>query len=266
MSPRDCPSDESLVDALCDRFEIAWQSGERPDLSTWLPAESRLRQTALVELARIDLELRLRKGEPARVEHYLDSFPELRSDSAALLRLVSFEARLRLGREAGLTAEDFRRRFPDLAALPGWESVVSPTDRVGQSANGLTDATTDSRPSEWTAPEPLDSAERLRLVEEIGRGGMGLVIRGRDNSLGRDVAVKVLLEPYANEPQLRRRLLEEARITGQLQHPGIVPVHDVGWFPDGRPYYTMKLIRGRTLIELRRGGAGSGKRHPQGPR
>jgi hypothetical protein len=251
MSPRDGPGDEFLVDRLCDRFESAWQSGARPDLESWLPAEAPLRPAALVELACIDLEWRLRGGEPARVEDYLCSFPELRCDPDGLLRLVAHEARLRCGREGGPAAEDFLRRFPDLAALTAWESVASAACRAEPAADSVAGgATTDDRRGQGTAFEPPNGEERLRLGDEIGRGGMGLVIRGSDDSLGRDVAVKVLLEKYAGEPEMARRLLEEARITGQLQHPAIVPVHDVGRLPDGRPFFTMKLIRGRRLIDL----------------
>src|SRR5262249_40169212 len=157
----------------------------------------------------------------------------------------------RCGREAGPAAEDFLRRFPDLAALPGWESVASAARRGEPAADSVADgATTDDRRGQGTAFELPNGDERLRLGDEIGRGGMGAVLRGSDDGLGRDVAVKVLLEKYAGEPEMARRLLEEARITGQLQHPAIVPVHDIGRLPDGRPFFTMKLIRGRTLIEL----------------
>ncbi len=79
---------------------------------------------------------------------------------------------------------------------------------------------------------------------------MGAIFRGRDPDLGRDLAVKVLLEQHRNDPQLGRRFIEEARIGGQLQHPGIVPVHELGTFAGQRPYFTMKLVMGRTLAEL----------------
>jgi serine/threonine protein kinase len=91
---------------------------------------------------------------------------------------------------------------------------------------------------------------RLELLEEIARGGMGAILRGRDVDFGRDVAVKVLLEDHRGRPELAQRFLEEARIAGRLQHPGVVPVYALGRMPDGRPYFTMKLIKGRTLTAL----------------
>jgi tRNA A-37 threonylcarbamoyl transferase component Bud32/tetratricopeptide (TPR) repeat protein len=90
------------------------------------------------------------------------------------------------------------------------------------------------------------------LLGEVGRGGMGVVYRARDASLDRDVAVKVLQYRAAPNSSAARRFLDEARITAQLQHPGIPAVHQVGALPDGRPFLAMKLIKGRTLDELSR--------------
>jgi hypothetical protein len=87
---------------------------------------------------------------------------------------------------------------------------------------------------------------------EIGRGGMGAVFKGRDTELGRELAVKVLLDEHRGRPDLVHRFLEEAQIAGQLQHPGVAPVYELGRFDDHRPFFTMKLIQGHTLAELRR--------------
>src|SRR5262249_21782612 len=73
---------------------------------------------------------------------------------------------------------------------------------------------------------------RYQVRGEVGRGGMGLVLRGRDTEMDREVAVKVLLEAHHDRADLRQRFLEEARISGQLQHPGVVPVYDVGHYAD----------------------------------
>src|SRR5262249_21174810 len=93
-------------------------------------------------------------------------------------------------------------------------------------------------------------AARYLLGEEIARGGMGVVHRATDTVLGREVAVKVLQEKYAADFGAARRFADEARITGQLQHPNIPAVHDLGVLPDGRPFLAMKLIKGDTLDEL----------------
>ena len=91
---------------------------------------------------------------------------------------------------------------------------------------------------------------RYHLLGEIARGGMGVVLRARDVDLGRDLALKVLRTRHRDDPEVVSRFVEEARIGGQLQHPGIVPVHELGTLDDRRPYFTMKLVKGRTLAAL----------------
>ena len=82
----------------------------------------------------------------------------------------------------------------------------------------------------------------------LGEGGMGAVVLCRDQSIGRDVAVKVLREDASTEAT--ERFVHEARTQGQLEHPSIVPVHEVGTTADGRPYFTMRRVRGRNLAEI----------------
>jgi tetratricopeptide (TPR) repeat protein len=92
------------------------------------------------------------------------------------------------------------------------------------------------------------------LGELIGRGGMGDVYRARDVELDREVAVKILGEHYSANSPTADRFLEEARITGQLQHPGVPAVYRVAKLTDGRPFLAMKLIKGQTLDELLKAG------------
>jgi WD40 repeat protein/serine/threonine protein kinase len=93
-------------------------------------------------------------------------------------------------------------------------------------------------------------ADRYLLGEEIGRGGMGVVYYAKDVRLNREVAVKLLLDRYPADSVIASRFVEEARITAQLQHPGIAPVHDLGTLANGRPFLAMKLIKGKTLSKL----------------
>ncbi len=95
------------------------------------------------------------------------------------------------------------------------------------------------------ADEPDLEGTRYRLLRPLGRGGMGAVYAAEDTELGREVALKVVLG--AGGAELCERLRREARILGQLEHPGIVPVHDIGVLPDGRAFYVMKLVRGEQL-------------------
>jgi serine/threonine-protein kinase len=95
-----------------------------------------------------------------------------------------------------------------------------------------------------------DPTGRYQVLGEIGRGGVGVVYKGRDQDLGRDVAMKVLRDEYASRPEIVERFVEEAQIGGQLQHPGIVPVYELGLQHGERPYFAMKLVKGETLAAL----------------
>ncbi|MCL4730562.1 MAG: protein kinase, partial [Planctomycetes bacterium] len=110
-----------------------------------------------------------------------------------------------------------------------------------------------------TPPAPLPATEsRYEILREHARGGMGRVLLARDNAVGREVALKELLPGRQGTSGATRktgtlaqaeRFLREARVTGQLEHPGIVPVYEIGQRPDGAPFYTMKFVRGRTLAD-----------------
>lgn len=91
---------------------------------------------------------------------------------------------------------------------------------------------------------------RFRLESEIARGGMGVIFRGRDVELDRDVAVKLLLKAHLDKLHLHQQFTNEARITGRLQHPGVIPIYETGYAADDRPFFAMKLVVGQTLAEL----------------
>jgi eukaryotic-like serine/threonine-protein kinase len=92
---------------------------------------------------------------------------------------------------------------------------------------------------------------RYEIREQIGEGGMGAVYVAHDRELDRDVALKVLRAPVPSAEE-RERIIHEARILASLEHPGIVPVHDVGTLPDGRLFYVMKRVRGERFDDFAR--------------
>ena len=98
--------------------------------------------------------------------------------------------------------------------------------------------------------EPLD---RYLERRKLGRGAMGEVALCKDTRIGRDVARKVILPIYQSDPQVRARFLREARVQGQLEHPSIVPVYDLGVDIEGSIYFTMKCLRGLTLAQIVKG-------------
>src|SRR6266446_8363558 len=90
------------------------------------------------------------------------------------------------------------------------------------------------------------SGTHYRLLDRVARGGMGVVFIAEDERLQRRVALKVLDLP-GTAGDLANRLIREARVLARLEHPGIVPVHDVGTLSDGRVFYTMKFVEGHRL-------------------
>ncbi len=95
--------------------------------------------------------------------------------------------------------------------------------------------------------EGIPTPPGLRVFAELGRGGMGRIHPATDRNLLRHVAMKRLDKELAREPFYTGGFIGEAQITGQLEHPNIVPVHELAISPDGVPYFTMKLIRGTDL-------------------
>ncbi len=89
---------------------------------------------------------------------------------------------------------------------------------------------------------------RYRITRRIGQGGMGTVYLAEDRTLGRMVALKVIRDAVLDKQSIER-MIREARIIARLEHPGIVPVHDIGTLADGRAYYVMKWVQGRRLDE-----------------
>jgi eukaryotic-like serine/threonine-protein kinase len=160
--------------------------------------------------------------------------------------------------------EAFLRQHADLAEELG--AFLADQDRLQElylsSPPGLSTAPDATTPGTSVGPEarpcPPDKeadgrAGRYRLEGEIARGGMGVVFRAHDPDLGRSLAVKVLQDRHKGDPAMARRFLEEAQVCGQLQHPGVPPVHELGTLSDGRPFFAMKLVKGHTLAELLRG-------------
>jgi serine/threonine-protein kinase len=229
---------------LLDAFDAAWQKQPTPPLEPYLPPEGHPeRRAALVGLVHIDLERRIRAGNPTRVEGYLERYPELGANENDLLDLVLQEHRL--CRRHGLPAapDDLPARFPTLA------------DRLRLHL-------LETSPPAPAPPEERAGLDRrgYPLLELLGRGGMGEVYRSRDPGLSRDLALKVI-RPRPGDTALEARFAREARITGSLEHPGIVPVHNLGRLPDGRLCFTMKLVRGRTFAEILAAGPRSPAEH-----
>ena len=133
----------------------------------------------------------------------------------------------------------------DLSLIARWKGAVTTDDGPPTASR--------SDPTVSIAYDPIDrvfsaarssSAMRYQILRPLALGGIGEVYVARDTELNREVALKLIQERYALHAPSRRRFLFEAEITSALEHPGIAPVHGHGLLPDGRPYYTMRLIDG----------------------
>jgi serine/threonine-protein kinase len=159
---------------------------------------------------------------------------------------------------------------PELFGLSAWQSgdddpdsVVTVHD-VGPEGRQLTLDPSDSAPQATfsddatsdvearTSPEEpsVAPADRYETLKVLGEGGMGMVLRVRDTQLNRRVAMKVLKPRLLKSAAALGRFKEEAQIAAQLQHPGIIPVHDIGRRPDGSVYFTMKEVKGATYEDV----------------
>jgi serine/threonine-protein kinase len=163
-----------------------------------------------------------KRGGRPRIEDYLNESP-VPARAALLRELIPLDMEYRKRNGETFSEDDYRARFPSWSSE---ELTLGPGNTI-----------------------PL-KAGRYLLEDKIGAGGMGEVFRVLDPDLHRCLAVKILLEKHRGRTDLEARFLEEAQILGQLQHPGIVPVHEIGRIDDGRPFFAMKLVRGQTLAKL----------------
>ncbi|MEM7305888.1 MAG: bifunctional serine/threonine-protein kinase/formylglycine-generating enzyme family protein [Planctomycetota bacterium] len=195
--------------------------------------------------------------------------------SPAEALFASFLSNLESDPEADFEA--FCREHPDHAEAlrelkSAWDRAAAFKDKlglaVGQSSAGESDAGSRSDERRRKAAELYADVierltarglpfERFEVDGELARGGMGTILRVQDQDLRRTLAMKVLTRlPVRDEtaadsdPSTFVRFLDEAQVTAQLDHPGIVPVHDLGLDRDGRLYFTMKLVKGKTLREV----------------
>ncbi|MDM4016476.1 serine/threonine-protein kinase [Roseiconus lacunae] len=140
------------------------------------------------------------------------------------------------------------REHPDLAdELRKLWGAVLVTDTASSSVNEVPAAPA-SGSRRWSRLQLPTTIGDYDLLEEIGRGGMGVVFRARQRSLDREVAIKMILRGRLASDADLQRFLAEAAATAKLEHPGIVPVYEVGDF-DGRPFFSMKYIDGETLAD-----------------
>ena len=240
--------DTSLRDALSvfDRLEaVLRQGGAAPIESCLAKVAMADRPAVLCLLVTLELAARRGRGERPLESEYLRRFPDQAVIiRAAFARSLSESESTRLSDDAG-PAEGITRPLTSPSqdmrySLP--RAQIDSTESDGATLSHQADSSTDS--GVW----PVEGSARYSLSRFHKAGGLGEVWRARDHQLGREVALKRLKEDCVTQSAIRARFLREAWITGQLQHPGIVPVFELGSLPDvDEPFYTMRFIEGPTL-------------------
>jgi serine/threonine-protein kinase len=256
-----------------------WRTGEPPPRwEDFLPrSEESCDPERAFYLVQADIEFRARAGLPALLAEPYFRHPRLqqsdaRLDEARQVELIRWEYQQRWKNGGRPRRADYLAAFPHHAVAladlqPRWNcprcherGIVEGDEAVPVFVCphcGTDYAPTKVFPVREPAPgtaagvelDGLDLRE-YQLLDALGAGGMGEVYRGLDPGLGRDLAIKVMRPRFRGHPEAEARFVREARVTGALEHPGIVPVHNLGRLPDGRLYFTMKLVRGRTLEHL----------------
>jgi WD40 repeat protein len=206
--------DAEWIDETCDRFEAACRSGSEPSIEAFLEeARGPVRAALLRELLAAEVEQRFRKGQEPQPGEYRDRFPA----HAVLVGSVFHE----LGLENG----------------PGHDDIPVSSRDGGEPQTELPLA----------APSAtLPIVPGYELLEELGRGGMGVVYKARALGLNRIVALKMILAGAHAGPKATLRFLNEAEVVARLRHPNVVQIFGLGDH-DGRPYVELEYVAGGTL-------------------
>jgi hypothetical protein len=238
-APDDGNAAPSRYQSRLQRFEDALLRGEGPRLEEFLPAEEPDRGQVLVELIHVELECRLKAGEGARVESYLERFPELAWDTPALLDLLAWEYTLHRRKEPALGPAEYVRRFPQHAGPLAARLQVESTARWNPPEHS------DTRVDDPTPGPgiPLPRCGNYDLLELVGAGGMAQVYRGRHRPTGQTVAVKLLPIHCRASKDLVKRFEREFQACCLLNHPGIVRGIEAGSTEDTL-FFVMEFVDG----------------------
>jgi hypothetical protein len=266
---------EQRVDRVCDLFESAWQSGDRPQIESYLARLPQSEQSVLfAEMVKIDINYLRQAGETPTPDDYCSRhskyerviraiFSEPVSSMVSSMESSIPKRRITVTCSSGhsfrVSAKFAGRRGKcstcgEIFVIPTGETSIDSTKQTDDSADTTRDwnpATPAASPPELPGRKTLPNNARLGrfvLKEVLGQGAYGTVYRAHDPQLDRDIALKIPHKGVLVDERKVQRFLREARAGAQLQHPGIVPVHEAGKHEETY-YIASAFIAGSTLRE-----------------
>lgn len=248
------------IEEAVDRFERAWQLGERPTIRDHYLETVPWANALLQELVLIDLEYCLRGGNLRGAEDYLREFPQLQTDEQAIRNLLQVESRWRKSMPFGKDCAHAlgNRSSGGNANHPSQAIVVR---ELNGEANGRMSANAFVQQRESAKGQDLiqetqivsdlslNGSGKFRLIETVGRGSFGTVYQAIDTQLSRLVAIKLPRQGILESEAERERFFREARSAASLNHPHIVPVYEVGGTRE-QPFIVSAFVNGNTLAAL----------------
>jgi predicted Ser/Thr protein kinase len=223
-----------------------WRGGERPDVDAFLAAAGPLSQEQLAAVLLVDQRQRWHTGDRVPAESYLQRHPTLRLDIEAAVDLVYGEFLLRERHGERPRADEYRQRFPEFADL--LEAQIALHQALATPRGDDTEAETLAGGATPPSPSGRPQVPGYTILEELGRGGMGVVYKARQIALDRVVALKMILGGRLASAAEVQRFRSEAEAAARLDHPHIVPIYEVG-DQDGQPYFSMKYVEGVSLAQ-----------------
>lgn len=216
------------IDSLCSEYEAVRTQGGDVTIEAFLVESApEIRTPLKCELIQIELEI-------------LDTWDQLRSPDAMIERFPEEEILIRKQWE---TLQ--QRTGPRLASPPNRDTQSNVVPYGSTHDEGHKVQTTQEADDE--SPFLDDPSPRFRIIRNLAQGGIGTVFVAFDRDLQREVAIKELKRKFANDRVVTQRFEAEATVTGNLEHPNIVPIYATGRRTDGRPFYAMRLIHGRSM-------------------